>query len=235
MGEQVDDSKLAGRPSAFKNVFLRLKNSLGGGPSFSNSADYWEDRYRSGGDSGAGSYNRLAAFKAEVLNDFVARNSIRSVIEFGVGDGAQLRLANYLSYIGVDVSETVVKATRARFAADQSVKIVHTSEVDDQYRADLALSLDVIYHLVEDETFDGYMRQLFAAATKYVAVYASNFDSDWPNPHVRHRKFTRWVETNKTDFELVETIENRYPYSEKDVRNTSFANFYIFSKLDTEI
>jgi hypothetical protein len=229
----VAESELAGGRSGFRNLLLRLKTSLGGGPKFDNSADYWENRYRSGGNSGAGSYNRLAAFKAEVLNDFVASNSIGDVIEFGVGDGAQLRLANYPSYIGVDVSETVVKATRARFSADQSVEILHTSEVPAQYRADLALSLDVIYHLVEDETFDGYMRQLFAAASKHVIVYASDFDSDWPNPHVRHRKFTRWVESNQPDFALTKTIENRYPYSGKDPDNTSFANFYIFSKLAT--
>jgi hypothetical protein len=228
----VAENKLAAqqRPG-FRALLLRLKSSLGGAPKFSNSADYWEDRYRSGGDSGAGSYNRLAAFKAEVLNDFVARESTSSVIEFGVGDGAQLRLAKYPRYTGIDVSETVVRATRAQFAADPSVHILHTSEVSADHRADLALSLDVIYHLVEDETFDDYMRKLFAAATKHVIVYASNFDSGWPNPHVRHRKFTDWVESNEPGFALTETIENRHPYSEKDSANTSFANFYIFSRV----
>jgi hypothetical protein len=233
-GWQMIEGNLTGRRSGFRNLLHGLKTALGGAPRFNNSADYWENRYRAGGHSGAGSYNRLAAFKAEVLNDFVARNSIRSVIEFGVGDGAQLRLANYPSYIGVDISETVVRATREKFAADKSVTILHTSEVAAQYRADLALSLDVIYHLVEDETFDAYMRQLFAAATKYVVVYASDFDSDWPNPHVRHRRFTRWVEASQADYTLTETIENRYPYSEKDPDNTSFANFYIFSKVGIE-
>ena len=48
---------------------------------FTTSADYWESRYRTGGTSGAGSYNRLAEFKARVLNEFVERNDIRSVVE----------------------------------------------------------------------------------------------------------------------------------------------------------
>lgn len=219
--------------SGVRDVLFGLKKTLHRAKKFSNSADYWEDRYRSGGHSGAGSYSRLAAFKAEVLNDFVARNGIHSVIEFGVGDGAQLRLAQYPDYVGVDVSETVVAATRAKFAGDRSVKILHTSDVRDECRADLALSLDVIYHLVEDETFNHYMRSLFAAAKKYVIVYSSNFDSGWPDPHVRHREFTRWIETNHPEFALTETIENRYPYSKKDPKNTSFANFYIFAKSST--
>jgi hypothetical protein len=32
---------------------------------FSGSKAYWENRYADGGNSGAGSYNRLADFKAE--------------------------------------------------------------------------------------------------------------------------------------------------------------------------
>ena len=47
---------------------------------------------------------RLAAFKAEVPNDFVRARGIDSVIEFGCGDGAQLALAEYPAYVGIDVS-----------------------------------------------------------------------------------------------------------------------------------
>ena len=60
---------------------------------FRGSAQYWETRYRTGGDSGAGSYGRLAKFKAESINGFVRENGIHSVIEWGCGDGSQLSLA----------------------------------------------------------------------------------------------------------------------------------------------
>ena len=64
-------------------------------PSFSGTINYWEDRYRTGHDSGAGSSGRLAAFKAEFLNGLVADHNVSSVIEFGCGDGRQLALAEY--------------------------------------------------------------------------------------------------------------------------------------------
>ncbi|MCV7211817.1 hypothetical protein H7J75_24685 [Mycolicibacterium canariasense] len=198
---------------------------------FTSSQDYWERRYRLGGNSGAGSYNRLARFKADYLNEFVAANGIDSVIEFGSGDGSQLALAKYPSYVGVDVSETVLANTRAMFAGNPAIQFLHTSEVTENHRAELALSLDVIYHLVEDVTFDAYMRQLFDAATKFVIVYASNEDKPWSSPHVRHRQFTKWVERNRSDFGLIERIPNPYPYSEKDPENTSFADFFAFRKL----
>jgi hypothetical protein len=167
-----------------------------------------------------------------VLNEFVAANDIQSVIEFGSGDGAQLDLAKYPDYTGVDVSKTVVDATRPRFAGNPSIRFLHTSEVTDDDRAELALSLDVVYHLVEDEVFDKYMHRLFDAATKFVIIYASNEEKSWPSPHVSHRQFTRWVEANQVNFKLVQKIPNAYPYSEKDPDNTSFADFYIFARRD---
>ncbi|MDR2439202.1 MAG: class I SAM-dependent methyltransferase [Planctomycetaceae bacterium] len=82
---------------------------------FPGSKRYWDNRYCQGGNSGAGSYGRLAEFKAEILNKFVTENNINSVIEFGCGDGNQLMLANYPYYIGVDVSPKAIEICRELF------------------------------------------------------------------------------------------------------------------------
>src|SRR5512139_2970605 len=82
---------------------------------FSGSKDYWEERYRAGGNSGGGSYGRLAQFKADVLNGFVERHGVESVLELGCGDGHQLELARYPKYIGLDVSVTAIRQCAARF------------------------------------------------------------------------------------------------------------------------
>ena len=68
------------------------------------SSAYWQERYRQGSNSGPGSYGRLALFKAEIVNRFVRDHNIADIIEFGSGDGAQLTLADYPRYVGVDVS-----------------------------------------------------------------------------------------------------------------------------------
>src|SRR4249919_149580 len=194
---------------------------------FGGSADYWERRYVEGGDSGAGSYNQLAQFKAEILNDFVERHDLHSVIEFGSGDGAQLELADYPEYIGVDVSISAIAATRCRFASDRSKHFYEASELPTGTRADLALSLDVIYHLVEDEVFDRYMRALFDAATRFVIIYSSNVEAAAPSPHVRHRRFTDWIDRERPAFALKSRIANAYPFDPDDPDNTSFADFYV--------
>jgi hypothetical protein len=195
-----------------------------------SSARYWDDRYATGGHSGAGSYGRLAEFKAEVLNRFVERNVIQTVIEFGVGDGAQLSLATYPRYIGVDVSPTSVAICRQKFADQPDFVFLTLDEIaGEDLGADLSLSLDVIYHLVEDTVFEQYMQRLFDAARRAVIIYASNEDRPEAS-HVRHRKFSRWVEENRREFNLREVIVNRYPFDPADTQNTSFADFYIYHR-----
>ena len=56
-----------------------------------NSMDYWNERYSSGGNSGTGSYGELAFYKADFINKFIDANQILSVVEFGCGDGNQLK------------------------------------------------------------------------------------------------------------------------------------------------
>jgi hypothetical protein len=215
---------------AFQKMMGALRRNDGRKVEFRGSTDYWERRYETGGNSGAGSYNQLAQFKADFLNKFVDQNDIHSIVEFGSGDGAQLKLTDYPSYIGIDVSHAAVEATRTLFAADTTKTFLHTSEVGDDLSAELSLSLDVIYHLVEDAIFETYMHGLFDASSRFVIIYSSDRDEFASDPHVRHRRFTGWVAAKRSDFELVERIGNPFPFDANDPDNTSFADFYVYAR-----
>jgi hypothetical protein len=197
---------------------------------FRTSPDYWETRYAVGGNSGVGSYGKFSKFKAEVLNRFVEERAIQSVMEFGCGDGNQLGLAVYPRYSGYDVSKVAVETCRLRFANDSTKSFGLLDEYKGE-QAELVLSLDVIYHLVEDDVFDRYMRSLFDAATHYVIIYSSNTDDNggYDGSHVRHRMFTRWLPDNRPSWTLIQHIPNRYPY-QGDYTQGSFADFYVYSK-----
>lgn len=217
----------------FARAVLRKKKkrSTNGRPDhFDTSSTYWDTRYQLGGTSGAGSYGRLAELKAEVINNFVETNNILSVIEFGSGDGNQLTLARYPTYYGLDVSKEAVEVCQARFQGDPSKRFGLVSERQGE-TAELSMSLDVVYHLIEDAVFNSYMTDLFDTATRFVIVYSSDKEEQTAVPHVRHRKFTNWVSVQRPDFELVEHIPNRYPFDADDPDNTSFADFFVFAKL----
>jgi SAM-dependent methyltransferase len=198
--------------------------------SFNGSDQYWKDRYKSGGNSGAGSYDKLAKFKAEILNNFVKENKIKTVIEYGCGDGNQLQLAEYPSYIGFDISSDAVERCKSLFLNDKTKSF----KVIDDYAnetANLTLSLDVIYHLVEDDVFISHMNRLFDSSKKFVMIYSSNVDEyeKFQIGHVRHRQFSKWVDS-KPEWKLIQHIPNIYPFVEND-ENTSCADFYIYEKI----
>ncbi|MCH7497667.1 MAG: class I SAM-dependent methyltransferase [Candidatus Marinimicrobia bacterium] len=175
----------------------------------------------------------MAEFKAELLNAFVKDKSVKSVIEFGCGDGHQLSLASYPKYIGLDVSKTAIELCTERFRDDNKKRFALYNPdnfVDSQgiFKAELALSLDVIYHLIEDRIFELHMRHLFSAAEKYVVIYSSNIDSDQVG-HQRHRKFSNWIDAHVPVWDLLKETPNRFPYK-GDESSGSLANFFIYVK-----
>jgi len=195
-----------------------------------DSRRYWENRYRRGGSSGPGSYNQLAEFKAGFINAFIRENGIGSVIEFGCGDGNQLRLEEYPRYVGFDVSEKAIKICRGAFRGDPTKRFAPMSEYRGE-RAPLSLSLDVVFHLVEDNVFNKYMSRLFDSSERFVIVYSSNSNEQLsiPSIHVRHRRFTDWVARERPAWKLIRHVPNKYPYTGDD-NVGSFSDFYVFKK-----
>ena len=168
---------------------------------YGDSARFWERNYARGATSGSGSYGALAEGKSRFLNTVVHEHAVRSVIEFGCGDGNQLSLADYPRYVGLDVSRSAIALCQRRFADDpaKSFFLYDGTCFTDRagmFTADLALSLDVVYHLTEDAVFETYLTHLFAAGRRLVVVYSTNEEMSDTAPHVRHRHFTPWIEAN---------------------------------------
>jgi len=207
---------------------------------FPGSAAYWEGRYASGGNSGDGSRGTNAEFKAEVLNKFVAEQGIESVIEFGCGDGEQLSLAEYPRYLGFDVSPTQLRRTMERYADDstKSFALYDGDSFADPagfVTADMAMSLDVIYHLIEDHVYDLHLKHVFGAARRHVVLFTG--DASDPSlagdfaPHVRIRPVLKDVEERYPEWRLRERIPNPRPWREFGSEG-SIADFFIYERAE---
>lgn len=209
--------------------WLNKKKSL---QSSFNSANYWNNRYLEKDNSGSGSYGKLSLFKAQVLNEFVESLNINSVIELGCGDGNQLKLANYKNYIGFDVSSEAINICSKIFEADKTKVFLNYADIDNsKYSAELVLSIDVIFHLIEEEVFICYMKKIFELSSNYVIIYSSNYDKEIAT-HVRCRKFTDWIDSEiKSEFRLLKFIPNIYPFDKNHPNTTSFSDFYIYEKI----
>lgn len=201
---------------------------------FAGSEAYWERHYADGGDSGPGSRGQLAAYKAGFVNDFVSSHDVGSVVELGCGDGQQLSLADYLAYTGLDVSLTALRMCTSRFGADRTKTFLPYSPgafYDGQglLRADLALSMDVLFHLVEDDVFETYLRDLFGLARRWVIIYASDGSRESSIGSVTNRPFTGWVARNISGWKLEGHVPNPRAW-DGDVNRTTRSDFFIYMR-----
>ena len=198
-----------------------------------SSGEFWNEHYKNNGNSGTGSYHRLAEFKAEIVNQFIKDEKIETVIEIGCGDGNQLSLIYYSNYTGVDVSEVIVEKNKQNYQDDQTKQFFCTKTEREKYinkKYDMAISMDVIFHLLEDQVFYNYMEDLFFVAKKYVVIYSSNHEEYTKWPEYRHRNFISYIQEKISGWELYQYIPNRYPYKIGEEETTSASDFYIFKK-----
>jgi len=69
-----------------------------------------------------------------------------------------------------------------------------------------------------------YMTHLFAAGQLFVVVYATNMIISGAAPHVRHRRFTSWVEDNCPQWMLTGATQG--PNS-----GSGRADFFVYEKV----
>lgn len=206
-------------------------------------AGYWDRRYREGRTSGAGSEGDEGAYKAQYITDFCKEHNVTSVIDWGCGDGQVLELIRFpdgISYLGVDVSPTVIDRMREKFVFPYSFAVA-----DDYFREDaqlltrmqyntphsltghavkrsLALSMDVLFHLPDDADYFGYLVQLFGSAERFVVIYATNTPDGRTARHVFRREFTPDIAERFPDWKLKVA---------EDPLRPGLASFFVYEKV----
>lgn len=157
---------------------------------------YWEERYKGGLDSGAGSYGIMAEFKAEIVNTFIENNKIETVLDFGCGDGNQLSYLKCKKYIGIDVSPMAIEICKKKFSSDQSktFQLYDPTETNSLPECDLVLCLDVLYHIIPEHDFNDTLDDIFSHAKKAVILYTIVSDCGIKNDHMYSRNTIQYLE-----------------------------------------
>lgn len=182
--------------------------------------NYWENRYVSGLDSGRGSYGKSANHKATMINNYIINHDIKSISDFGCGDGNQIGLLKgFENYCGFDISPYIIDVCKQKFI-DNS-KMTFCTKINDLPESELCLSLDVLYHIIDEKDYENYLFQLFNKSKKYVLIFSTNHQEKTISSYILHRKFTDWVDTHCKDFVLVEELENSLKSS---------AKFYLYKR-----
>jgi hypothetical protein len=185
--------------------------------------EVWENRYKTNGNSGNGSYGLLADFKAKIINLFIENNNINSIIELGSGDGNQCSLFNVKNYLGLDISPTIIEHCKNIFKNQKNYEFkIYNKYYINNKKFDLSLSLDVIYHILEDNEYKKYMFDLFNFSNQFVIIYSNNYTGH-KSGHMYTKEFTNDIDKWFPEWQLKQIIKQKYPES-------SSADFYIFEK-----
>lgn len=129
---------------------------------------------------------------------------------------------NVQNYTGVDISEHIINICKQKYNHLKNKNFLTYAEYYKMTcKFDLSLSLDVIYHLVDDNIYKKYMNDLFNSTNKFVIIYSTNYQEKYNNSHVYSRKFTDYINLKFPQAKLLSHESN--PYSEK-----SSADFFVY-------
>ena len=199
-----------------------------------DSKNYWNMRYAKEGNSGLGSYGAHAENKANFVNQAVKDYNINTIIEFGCGDGNQLKFYQFKKYLGLDLSPVAINMCNQIHGSDGTKSFMlfdPKSFVNNKFiTADMVLSSEVIFHLTEKNVFDNYLKNLFLAANKLVLIISTNHNENGDSPtHIFHRKFTDEIEKSFPTWKRVTVFPSEYAET-----NRIFGEyFHLFVKQDT--
>jgi hypothetical protein len=150
-----------------------------------------------------------------------------------VGDGNQLSLldTSKIMYYGVDISPTAITKCKELFHTNKTKRFFVTKDFPKTILADLVMSCDVLYHLIENSVYYTYLHELFNRSTQFVIIYARDEDLNHA-AHVRFRKFTDYIKQTFPSFQLIQHIPNKFPQLEIGQNNnaTSPSDFYVYKK-----
>ncbi len=156
-----------------------------------NDQEYWENRYLGGYDSGLGSHNDIEKeIRLSVLKEL---NGINSILDVGCGDISLIKdilgIFPEAEYTGLDISEVIIDRNRKYNLPKCKFEKLERPFFD--YKADLVLCFDVLYHITDEEDYIKTLESLKRAFKKYLAVITYNDQGlKWHSAsHIVKRKF----------------------------------------------
>jgi len=173
---------------------------------------YWDELYKSGWGSGAGSRGNLLDFKAKFLNDCFQRNEVNNVFDFGCGDGQLAKLLKVKRYCGVDVSGEAVKICSA-LLPQHSFQRREFESCTPQFissclpEVECCMCIDVLYHIMQDSVLEATISNLFRTRAKLVVLYTvpdEQLKDIGIFGGVRYRKIGDFLRKHSGSYQLVQ-------------------------------
>jgi hypothetical protein len=132
--------------------------------------NYWDERYQSGGTSGKGSVGQLREWKWKVIEEYAG--DVDDVIDVGCGDLSFWDGRTCEKYTGIDISNFIINKNKIErplwnfIQSDSSVK----HPID----ARIVFCFDHLFHILNEETFNGILNNLNQYSCEWIFIYTWN-------------------------------------------------------------
>jgi len=139
--------------------------------------------------SGSGSYPEHTVGYRKFITDFIQKNNIKTVTDYGCGDWQFSRLIDWSSvnYLGIDCVKSLIDHHNSTYSAP-NIRFEYIEQIENffNYTGDLLLLKDVIQHWLCDEIV--YFLDRAIANFNYILITNScDQKDDWQDMPLRSR------------------------------------------------
>lgn len=171
--------------------------------------NYWDNWYTRGGNSGEGSRGYYRIWKWHCIKKYVDIHNC-SVIDVGCGDLDFWKERDCKHYIGIDVSPTKIKINQKKKPTWNFI-CSDASEYHTLPPADVVFCHDMLFHIMDDGTYNGILNNLTRYSDKFIFIYTWLVNPLEPRTddsrYQKYRDFNLYIPIFETaGFELVKMI-----------------------------
>lgn len=130
---------------------------------------YWEARYKSGRDSGAGSAGKLRDWKWKIIESYSPK--MQQVLDVGCGDLRFWYGRECWNYTGVDFSPTIIEHNR-KLKPNWNFILSSASDTNlNLHRYDVVFCFDTLFHVMVDSDYYAILKNLCDWTGNWLFIY----------------------------------------------------------------
>ena len=169
LAKDLDAAAVTSVDTTYNKIARRFIGSDASADQIKQQFSYIYEKGIWGQGSGVGSAPDKTVEYREFLQQFMARNSIRSVVDFGCGDWQFSRYVNWtgINYVGIDVVSSVVERNQREFGGP-NIEFRTFGSIEEVPPSDLLVCKDVLQHL-PNRTVKKYLAA-FRKKCKFVLI-----------------------------------------------------------------
>ena len=128
---------------------------------------YWDNRYKTGGNSGLGSISKNRDWKWEIIKKYCS--DLNNIIDVGCGDLSFWEGKDCKNYVGIDISPFIIQKNRDLRKNWQF--ICNSADIRQDIKANTVFCFDVLFHIMDERVYKKILENLTYYSEDIIFIY----------------------------------------------------------------